>query len=78
MDCEGKMKRFQIRRCNRLGRLMGIYCEKMGLAVSELRFMFDDGSVHHSLGRIIRPDDTAETIGLEDEDIITAVLERIE
>ena len=77
-DCEGKMKRYQIRRCTRLGRLMGVYCEKMGLAVSELRFMFDDGSSHHSVGRIIRPDDTAETIGLEDEDIITAVLERIE
>ena len=75
-DCEGNMKRFQIRRCTRLGQLMGIYCEKMGLAASDLRFTFDDGSSEHSVGRIIRPDDTAETIGLEDEDIITAVMER--
>ena len=59
------------------GRRMGIYCKKMGFAASVLRFMFDDGSGDHSVGRIIRLDDTAETIGLEDKDIITAVLERI-
>ena len=76
-DCEGKMKQFKIHKYTRLGRLLGIYCVRMALAASELRFVFDDGSVDGQPRCVIRPDDTAETVSLEDADI-TAVLDRIE
>ena len=65
-DREGKVVQFKIHKYTRLGKLMDKYCERIGLPASNLRFMVEDG-------RCIGPDDTAETQGLEDEDIIIAV-----
>ena len=42
---------------------MDTYSESMGLPASKLRFMVEDS-------QRICPDDTGETYGLEDEDVI--------
>ena len=42
---------------------MDTYCESMGLPSSKLRFMVEDG-------QRICPNNTSETYGLEDEDVI--------
>ena len=65
---------FMIQRTTRLGKLFDRYVQRMGhTAASEFRFVFDDGSIDGQPRCIIGPNDTAETVGLEDQDIITAV-----
>ena len=54
---------YKIHKYTRLGRLMDTYSESMGLPVSKLRFMVE-------VGQRTCPDDTGETYGLEDEDVI--------
>ena len=65
---------FMIQRTTRLGKLFDRYVQRMGhTAASEFRLMFDDGSIDGQPRCIIGPNDTAETVGLEDQDMITAV-----
>jgi small ubiquitin-related modifier len=47
---------------------MEAYCDKQGKQMSGIRFMFD--------GKRIRADQTAEELGLENEDSIDAMLEQ--
>jgi large subunit ribosomal protein L40e len=47
---------------------MDAYCSRLGLQASQVRFMVD--------GERIAPDDTAEKLGLEDEDLIDVAMEQ--
>ena len=51
-----------LKRSTRLGKLMDTYCRYAGLQASVVRFM--------ARGRVLAPDDTAEQLGLEDEDVV--------
>merc|ERR1711933_641865 len=51
-----------------LRKLMDAYCSRLGLQASQVRFMVD--------GERIAPDDTAEKLGLEDEDLIDVAMEQ--
>lgn len=47
---------------------MDAYCSRLGLQASQVRFMVD--------GERIAADDTAEKLGLEDEDLIDVAMEQ--
>merc|ERR1711915_1057842 len=51
-----------------LRKLMDAYCSRLGLTASQVRFMVD--------GERISADDTAEKLGLEDEDLIDVAMEQ--
>ena len=59
---------FKIKKSTPLGRLMDAYCSRFGLQASRVRFMVDG-----LYGERIEPHDTAEKLGLEDEDIIDVI-----
>ena len=48
-----------------MGKLKESYCERLGVPVNSLQFLF--------VGRRINDDDTPQTIGLEQHDYIKAV-----
>ena len=61
-----------------LGKLFDKYVEmmgfeKMGLTADSFQFICDNGSIDRMRRCIIGPNDTADTVGFEDQDIITAV-----
>ena len=59
---------FKINRTTKLQKLLDAYCERSGSAKSSIRFLFD--------GERVDGDSTAETMGMEDNDIIDAVLQQ--
>merc|ERR1711918_179846 len=61
-DQQGSEVQFKIKKSTPLRKLMDAYCSRLGLQASQVRFMVD--------GERIAPDDTAEKLGLEDEDLI--------
>jgi len=60
---------FRIRRTTNLQKLMTAYCNRLGLPPDGVRFLFD--------GDRIRGDQTPKDIGLEDSDIIDAMVRQI-
>merc|ERR1711912_171907 len=67
-DQQGSEVQFKIKKSTPLRKLMDAYCSRLGLQASQVRFMVD--------GERIGPDDTAEKLGLEDEDLIDVAMEQ--
>merc|ERR1711933_661418 len=65
---QGSEVQFKIKKATPLRKLMDVYCSRLGLRASQVRFMVD--------GERILPDDTAERLGLEDEDLIEVAMEQ--
>ena len=57
---------FKIKKHTSLKRLIDAYCERQGVSPTAIRFLFD--------GRRIQPDQTPKDLGMEDGDIIDAML----
>ena len=68
-DQQGSEVQFKIKKATPLRTLMDAYCRRLGLQASQVRFMVD--------GDRLRPGDTAESLELEDEDVIDADMEPI-
>lgn len=60
---------FRVKPATALGRLKHSYCNKLGLVADELRFIFD--------GTRISDDDTPNSLGMVDDDVIEIYQERI-
>merc|ERR1712070_642925 len=67
-DQQGSEVQFKIKKTTPLRKLMDAYCSRLGLQSSQVRFMVD--------GERIGPEDTAEKLGLEDEDLIDVAMEQ--
>jgi len=67
-DQQGSEVQFKIKKTTPLRKLMDAYCSRLGLQASQVRFMVD--------GERIGPDDSAEKLGLEDEDLIDVAMEQ--
>merc|ERR1711977_93499 len=67
-DQQGSEVQFKIKKSTPLRKLMDAYCSRLGLQASQVRFMVD--------GERIGPDDSAEKLGLEDEDLIDVAMEQ--
>jgi len=67
-DQQGSEVQFKIKKSTPLRKLMDAYCSRLGLQASQVRFMVD--------GERISPDDTADKLGLEDEDLIDVAMEQ--
>ena len=63
-DQQGIEVMFKIKKTTPLRKLMSAYCSRLGLQLSQVRFMVD--------GERIDPDDTAEKLSLEDWDVVQA------
>merc|ERR1712045_815359 len=66
-DQQGSEVQFKIKKSTPLRKLMDAYCSRLGLQASQVRFMV--------YGERIAPDDSAEKLGLEDEDLIDVAME---
>jgi len=67
-DQQGSEVQFKIKKSTPLRKLMDAYCSRLGLQSAQVRFMVD--------GERIGPDDTADKLGLEDEDLIDVAMEQ--
>jgi small ubiquitin-related modifier len=68
-DQQGGQVHFKVKFSTPMRKIFDMYAQKRGVAVNVLRFMLD--------GRRVRPEDTAATLGLEDDDQIDCLLEQI-
>jgi small ubiquitin-related modifier len=59
---------FKIRKSTPLGKLMSAYCDRKGQSPSSIRFLFD--------GQRVNDSDTPKTLGMEDDDVIDALLQQ--
>ena len=66
-DQQGSEVQFKIKKTTPLRKLMDAYCSRLGLQASRVRFMVDGGC--------IGPDDSAEKLRLEDEDLIDVAMD---
>jgi small ubiquitin-related modifier len=64
---QSSVLQFKILKSTPLRKLMDSYCSRLGLQVSQMRFTVN--------GKCVASDDTAENLGLEDDDLIEAVME---
>ena len=64
-DQQGSEVQCSIMKSTRLRMLMRAHCSRLCVQKSQVRFMID--------GRCIAPDDTAEKLGLEDDDLIDVI-----
>jgi small ubiquitin-related modifier len=67
-DQHGAEVQFKIKKATPLRKLMDAYCQRLGMNSTQVRFMVD--------GERISADDTAEKLGLEDEDLIDVAVEQ--
>mmetsp|Transcript_38103 Transcript_38103/g.84896 ORF Transcript_38103/g.84896 Transcript_38103/m.84896 type:complete len:93 (-) Transcript_38103:741-1019(-) len=68
-DQDGAEVRFKVKKTVRLEKVFNIYCQKKGKQRKEIRFLFDG---HH-----LQDDTSADAAGLEDGDVIDAVIEQL-
>lgn len=68
-DQQGGQVHFKVKFSTPMRKIFDMYAQKRGVAVNVLRFMLD--------GRRIRPEDTAASLDLEDNDQIDCLLEQI-
>jgi len=59
---------FKIKKHTPLRKLVDAYCQRQGQSTSAIRFLYD--------GRRIQPDQTPKDLGMEDGDIIDAMLQQ--
>ncbi|KAJ1353161.1 C4-methyl sterol oxidase 1 [Parelaphostrongylus tenuis] len=67
---DSNLVKFRLKTRMAMGKLKRSYADRIGVAVSSLRFIFD--------GRPIRDDDTPETLDLQDDDMIEVYQEQLE
>lgn len=60
---------FRVKKTTRMKTLMDAYCQRMTVSPSAIRFLFD--------GARVSAESTAEELGMEDRDIIDAVLQQV-
>jgi hypothetical protein len=64
----GSSTHFKIKRTTALGKMMDAYCARSAVAPTSVRFLFN--------GERIEPSSTAESMGVQDGDVIDAVLQQ--
>jgi small ubiquitin-related modifier len=65
-DAEGNEVMFKIKRATQLKKLMDAYCTRMGSSAGAYRFLFD--------GHRINPDDTPDSLDMQEKDCVDAML----
>jgi small ubiquitin-related modifier len=68
VNADGAEMYFKIKRGTQLKKLMDAYCKKQGISRSSVRFLFD--------GSPIDENKTPDDIGMEDDDVIDAMVEQ--
>ncbi|CBQ70905.1 related to SMT3 ubiquitin-like protein [Sporisorium reilianum SRZ2] len=68
-DADGNEVFFKVKRTTKLSKLKKAYAERMGKPENSVRFLFD--------GQRIGDNDTAETLNMEDQDEIDAMIEQL-
>jgi small ubiquitin-related modifier len=66
MGQDGNEVFFKIKKHTALKKLIEAYCQRAGVSATSIRFLFD--------GRRVQPDQTPKELGMEDGDIIDAML----
>jgi small ubiquitin-related modifier len=59
---------FKVKKTTKLKKLMNAYCNRVGKDIGSIRFLFD--------GERIEPESTPAEMGMEDEDVIDAMVEQ--
>eukprot|EP00013_Stygamoeba_regulata_P026767 CAMPEP_0177651460 /NCGR_PEP_ID=MMETSP0447-20121125/12560_1 /TAXON_ID=0 /ORGANISM="Stygamoeba regulata, Strain BSH-02190019" /LENGTH=86 /DNA_ID=CAMNT_0019154543 /DNA_START=46 /DNA_END=306 /DNA_ORIENTATION=+ len=65
---DGQEVFFKIKKTTPLKKLMEAFCTRQGVSMGTIRFIHE--------GRRLNPEDTPEGLGMENEDIIDALLEQ--
>jgi hypothetical protein len=68
-SADGQEVHFRIKKTTRLEKLMMAYCQRLGQSFDAVRFMFD--------GDRINKEQTPNDIGLDDGDVIDAMLPQV-
>ncbi|WFD22298.1 SUMO protein smt3 [Malassezia equina] len=68
-DAEGNEVFFKVKRTTKLAKLKRAYAERMGKPENSVRFIFD--------GQRVGDDDTAESLDMNDQDEIDAMIEQL-
>ncbi|PWN45206.1 ubiquitin-like protein [Ceraceosorus guamensis] len=68
-DGDGNEVFFKVKRNTKLGKLRRAYADRMGKPENTVRFIFD--------GQRVQDDDTAESLEIEDQDEIDAMVEQL-
>lgn len=66
---DGSEVYFRIKRKTRMEKLMSTYCARLGQSMDAVRFLYD--------GERIRGDHTADDLGMEDNDLIDAMVQQV-
>eukprot|EP00745_Piridium_sociabile_P032257 TRINITY_DN54293_c0_g1_i2.p1 TRINITY_DN54293_c0_g1~~TRINITY_DN54293_c0_g1_i2.p1 ORF type:complete len:117 (-),score=13.34 TRINITY_DN54293_c0_g1_i2:146-496(-) len=66
---DGQEVFFKIKKSTKLEKLMNAYCSRLGQSLDSVRFIFD--------GERIQATDTPEGLGLEDSDVIDAMVQQV-
>jgi len=69
VNMDGTEIYFQIKKTTKMGKLMTAYCKKQGLVPGSVRFTFD--------GNRVGTETTPNDLGMDDGDIIDAMVEQI-
>ena len=56
----GEKTTFKVKTTTKFSKIMKIYCDRFGLGLKAVRFLFD--------GTVIKESDTPQSLGIEDED----------
>lgn len=67
-SADGNELVFKIRKKTKLEKLMGVYCERFGLSMDAVRFLFDGERIHG--------DHTPENLRIEDGEVIDAMVQQ--
>jgi small ubiquitin-related modifier len=65
---DGSEVYFKIKKTTQLRKLMDAYCSRQAINPNSIRFLFD--------GQRVREDQTPKELGMEDNDVIDAVLQQ--
>lgn len=68
VNADGAEMFFRIRRGTQLKKLIDAYCKKQGISRGSVRFLFDGSPIDESK--------TPEDLGMEDDDVIDAMVEQ--
>merc|ERR1712039_908726 len=66
---DGNEVYFKIRKTTPMKKLMGAYCERQGVSLDSIRFLFN--------GQRIQPEQDPSVLDMEDNDVIDAVLAQV-
>ena len=67
-SADGETSSFALKRTTPFSKLMGVYCNKMGVQAGTVRFHFD--------GAHLREDQTPVDVDMEEGDVIDAMIEQ--